>query len=229
MEQLKLELARVTQERRRLQRQASSRMCRSVARREHAVLVATVAFCHVPSAGETIAIAMQHRFADILWEDVVSCTREIENRFLRTSEDELGQWLEWQGGLTPKTITEAKRLVEEARLHVWISEQNCAQGVAPPPQFVWEKRCALVIENHGTFSKTGAEHHSRSDAAKKWVQRFRQRWDLVLGRQEAKDVLPVGIMRSKVMIQSYPKKTFCVTFNFRFMVRMLAPFWGPFN
>ena len=203
MEQLKLELARVTQERRRLQRQANSRRCRSVARREHAVLVATVAFCHVPSAGETIATAMQHRFADILWEDLVSCTREIENRFLRTSEDELGQWLEWQGGLTPKTITEAKRLVEEARLHVWISDQNCAQGVAPPPQFVWEKRCALVIENHGTFSKTGAEHHARSDAAKKWVQRFRQRWDLVLGRQEAKDVLPVGIMRNKVRIQSY--------------------------
>jgi len=209
MEQLKLELARVTQERRRLQRQANSRMSRSVARREHALLVATVAFCHVPFAGETIAIAMQHSFSDILWDDVVSCAREIENRFLRTSDDELGQWLEWQGGLTPKTITEAQRLVEEARLHVWISDQNSAQGVAPPPQFVWEKRCALVIQHHGTLSKTGAEHHSRSDAAKKWVQRFRQRWDLVLGRQEAKDVLPVGIMRSKVMTHSYPKNILC--------------------
>jgi hypothetical protein len=216
MEQLKLELARVTQERRRLQRQASSRMCRSVARREHAVLVATVAFCHVPSAGETIAVAMQHRFKHILWEDVVSCTREIEDRFLQTSVDELGQWLEWQGALTRKTITEAKRLVEDTRLHVWISNQNCAQGVAPPPQFVWEKRCALVIENHDTFSKTGAERHSRSDAAKKWVQRFRQRWDLVLGRQEAKDVLPVGIMRSKVMIQSHQKDIVCYKhFSFR--------------
>jgi len=132
MEQLKLELARVSQERRRLQRQANSRLCRSVARREHAVLVATVAFCHVPTAGETIAAAIQHRFKDVLWEDVVSCTREIEDRFLQTSVDELGQWLEWQGSLPRRTIAEAKRLVEETRLHVWISNQNCAQGVAPP-------------------------------------------------------------------------------------------------
>ena len=62
-----------------------------------------------------------------------------------------------------------------------------------------------MIENHDTFAKTGAERHARSDAAKKWVQRFRQRWDLVLGRQEAKDVLPVDIMRTKVMIQFLPK------------------------
>ena len=72
-----------------------------------------------------------------------------------------------------------------------------------------------MIQHHGTLSKTGAEHHSRSDAAKKWVQRFRQRWDLVLGRQEAKDVLPVGIMRSKVMTHSYPKNILCyIQFSF---------------
>ena len=228
MEQLNLELARVTQERIRLQRQANSRMCRSVARREHAVLVATVAFCHVTSAVETIAVAMQHRFNDVLWEDVVSCAREIEERFLQASVDELGQWLEWQGALDRKTVTQAKRLVEEVRLHVWISMQNSAQGVSPPPQFVWERRCALVIENSGSLAVAGAERPPRSDAARKWVQRFRRRWNLVLGRQEAKDVLPVSTMRSKVRSRC-SQNTLRDTNSFHFVVQMLAPFWGPFN
>ena len=49
--------------------------------------------------------------------------------------DTLAQWLDWSN--IPRTIqSEAQRLVEDARLLHWIGEQNSAQGVAPPPQFV---------------------------------------------------------------------------------------------
>ena len=202
MEHFTAELARLSQERKRLQSQSDKQKSRRDARREHALLVATVAFCHEPTAGETIAAAMQQKFKHVVHEDVVSCTREIEKRFLATSVEMLAQWLDWEGDLPRKTLAVAKRLVEDVRLHVWVSKQNSTQGVAPPPQFVWERRCALVIENRGPYAEAGAERPPRSYAAKKWVQRFRRRWNLVLGRQEAKDVLPVSIMRSKVMRRS---------------------------
>ena len=75
MEHFTAELARLSQERRRLQSQADKQKSRRDARREHALLVATVAFCHEPTAGETIAAAMQQKFKHVFHEDVVSCTR----------------------------------------------------------------------------------------------------------------------------------------------------------
>ena len=132
MEQLTTELAPLSQESRRLQKQAAKQQSRRHARREHALLVATVAFCHEPTAGETIAAAMKRKYKHVFHEDLVSCTREIEGRFLETSVDKLAQWLDWEGDLPKTNLTEAKRLVEEVRLHVWISIQNSTQGVAPP-------------------------------------------------------------------------------------------------
>ena len=38
---------------------------------------------------------------------------------------------------------------------------------------------------------------ARSAAAKKWLQRFRKRWNLCLGRLPAKDTLPTETMRAK--------------------------------
>ena len=38
---------------------------------------------------------------------------------------------------------------------------------------------------------------ARSAAAKKWLQRFRKRWNLCLGRLPAKDTLPTESMRAK--------------------------------
>ena len=132
----------------------------------------------------------------------MSCSQGIEKRFRGTSVEMLAQLLKRECDLPRKTLEVAKRLVEDVRLHVWVSKQNSTQGVAPPPQFVWERRCALVIENRGPYAEASAGRPPRSYAAKKWVQRFRRRWNLVLGRQEAKDVLPVSIMRSKVMRRS---------------------------
>ena len=72
-------------------------------------------------------------------EDVDTCTREIETHFHEIPADTLAQWLDWSDDIPRVARAEARRLVEDAGLLGWIGEQNIAQGVAPPPQFVWEK------------------------------------------------------------------------------------------
>ena len=89
-------------------------------------------------------------------------------------------------------------MVEEARLLHWIGKQNSAQGVAPPPHFVWAKRCALAIDKNSGHQRCAASWRpARSAAAKKWMQRFRKRWNLCLGRLPAKEVLPTATMQAK--------------------------------
>ena len=58
MEQLNAELVRVSAERKRLQRQATGKETRVRARRERALRVGTIAFCHDPIAGSSLANAI---------------------------------------------------------------------------------------------------------------------------------------------------------------------------
>ena len=127
------ELARVSAERDRLQRQAQKERSRRKKQREHAILTATIASCHEPTTEPTIAEATLRRYARAMDEQVADLTHEIETRFLRTPAETLAQWLDWSEDI-PRTVrAEAQRLVEDARLLRWIGEQNCAQGVVPPP------------------------------------------------------------------------------------------------
>ena len=220
MQEISAELARVNAECRRLQRQAQKKRSRRHKQREHALLTATVTFCHEPSAGPTIAKATLRKYARVMEEDVANCTHEIETHFLETPVDTLAQWLGWSEGI-PRTVrTEVQRLVEDARLHRWIGEQNSAQGVAPASQFVWEKQCALAIDNNSS-QETGAAswRPARSAAAKKWMQRFRQRWNLTLGRLLAKDILPTATLQAKARCGSARQYTL--------RSPLLVPFWGP--
>ena len=198
MEEVAAELARNSAELSRLQRQAQKERARVRKQREHALLTATIAFCHEPSAGPTIAAAVKRKYAQAVDEEVGALTRDIESRFLQTSVETLAQWLDWSD-MSGTVRSEAQRFLEDARLLNWIGEQNSAQGIAPPPQFVWEKRCALIIDKT-TLHREGAAswRPARSAAAKKWLQRFRKRWNLCLGRLPAKDVLPSATMQAKV-------------------------------
>ena len=205
MEEVAAELARNTAELKRRQRQAQKERARRRKQREHALLTATIAFCHEPTAGPTIAAATLRKYTRVIDEDVDALTREIETHFLETLVDTLAQWLDWSD--IPRTIeSEAQRLVEDARLLHWIGEQNSAQGVAPPPQFVWEQRCALAIDKNSGHQRCAASWRpARSAAAKKWMQRFRKRWNLCLGRFPAKDVLPTATMQAKARSGSAKK------------------------
>lgn len=220
MEDITAELARVTDERRRLQRQAQKERARQSKQRELALLAATIAFCHEPTAGHTIAEATLRKHARVIGGDVAACAREIETRFLETPVDLLAQWLDWSDDIPRAVRAEAQRLVEDAGLLNWIGEQNSAQGVAPPPQFVWEKRCALAIDSKCGGPRGAASWRpARSAAAKKWMQRFRRRWNLTLGRLPAKDLLPSATMQAKVRAGCAKKSDGAVP--------PPGAFWGP--
>ena len=228
MEDVTAELARVTNECRRLQRQAQKERARQSRQRELALLAATIAFCHEPTAGRTIAEATLRKHARVVGGDVAACVREIETRFLGTPVDLLAQWLDWSDDIPRAVRAEAQRLVEDAGLLVWIGEQNSAQGVAPPPQFVWEKRCALAIDSQSGGPKDAASWRpARSAAAKKWMQRFRRRWNLTLGRLPAKDLLPLATMQAKVRAGCAKKTRGWFRPRVRFGVRGADPILGP--
>ena len=172
MEEVAAELARNSAELSRLQRQAQKERARVRKQREHALLTATIAFCHEPSAGPTIAAAVMRKYAQAVDEEVGALTRDIESRFLQTSVETLAQWLDWSD-MSGTVRSEAQRFLEDARLLNWIGEQNSAQGIAPPPQFVWEKRCALIIDKT-TLHREGAAswRPARSAAAKNGCNAF---------------------------------------------------------
>ena len=134
--EISAELARVTAERTRLQRQAQKERARRRKQREHAFLTATIVFCLEPTARSTIAEATLRKYARVMDENVATCTHGIEVRFLETPVDALAQWHDWSGDI-PRTVrTKTQRLVEAARLLHWIGTQNSAQSVAAPPPFV---------------------------------------------------------------------------------------------
>ena len=138
MDELRAELARVTAERRRLQRQALAKATRLQGRRERALRAGTMAFCHAPAAGKIIATAILRKRENCMGLTVSDCAAELERRFLITPVETLAQWLDWEGDVPAQEMLEAKRWVEEIRLLSWVESQNCTQGVSPPPQFVWE-------------------------------------------------------------------------------------------
>ena len=182
MEEVSAELVRVRAERRRMQKQALQRSWTQQENQERALRVATIACCHAPCASEAIATAIIRKYAAYMSGDVARCKEEIENRFLDTNVDQLAEWLDWTGDILQVDLIEAKRLVEEVSLLSWVHSQNCTQGVSPLPQFVWEQRCLLSIENCCEIDGRASSQRSfRSAAAKKWLQRFRRRWSLAMG------------------------------------------------
>ena len=87
MEEVTAELARVSAELTRRQRQAQTERARLRKQREHALLTATIAFSHEPTAGPTIAAATVRKYARAMGEDVEVCIVEIGTRCLETPRE----------------------------------------------------------------------------------------------------------------------------------------------
>ena len=129
MEQVNAELARVTAEHRRLQKQAFSRESRLRARRERALRVGTIAFCHDPTAGSSLATAILRKYGDCVALDAPRCVAELENRFLKAPMETLAQWLDWEG-----EVPEQERLEGEA-----IGGGGSVAVLGAPPE--WHPKC----------------------------------------------------------------------------------------
>ena len=76
MQEVAAELARNTAELTRRQRQAQKERARRRKHWEHALLTATIAFCHEPTAGRTIAAATLRKYTPFMGEDVDVLTRD---------------------------------------------------------------------------------------------------------------------------------------------------------
>ena len=139
MEDVSAQLKHLQAERRRLEKQARSKEKTGQLWRERAWCVVTIAFCHVPTAGEEISKAVLRKYGDCIDMDVAQCTSETEKRFLETPVDKLAQWLDWEADIPEAELLETKRFVEEVRLLAWVRAQNSVQGVSPPPLFVRDK------------------------------------------------------------------------------------------
>ena len=223
MEAIKEELQKTSAECLRLYKLERQRQARQQVRVEIAWTVGTIAFCHEPAAGIEIVEALQRKYTTILPEDVQECLENIQRRYLDCSVMQLAAWLQWETIKSKIMENTVKNILEEARLHIWICKQNQDQGVAPPPQFVWERRCTLLQELHGDDVDVGSNGQSpKSATAKKWIQRYRLRWNLALGKQPAKDLLPVSKMRDKVFENTCFRKLHLVD-------PFVAPIWGLEN
>ena len=130
MDDITADLACVSVERARLQRQEQKQRARERRQWEQTLQTVTIAFCYEVTAGATFARATLRRCARCMDEDVDVCAHEIEDRFLQTPVAVLAQWLGWTGDVPPAILVEAKRLVEYARLLSWMGEQNSAQGAS---------------------------------------------------------------------------------------------------
>jgi hypothetical protein len=100
------------------------------------------------------------------------------------------------GNMRPRVFRDAKRFTDEAAIHAWVVQQNVVQGIAPPAKKVCEFRRGLqrITEDLGTHDEQTVPLLA---GEKKWVQRFRVRWDFTVGKISAGDVVPVTELRKK--------------------------------
>ena len=84
MEEIAAALARNTAELKCRQKQAQKDRAKRRSKREHALLIATMAFSHEPTAGPAIAAGTLRKYPNVMEESVETLTRIIENRFLET-------------------------------------------------------------------------------------------------------------------------------------------------
>ena len=95
-----------------------------------------------------------------------------------------------------RDVSYAQKLLEDVRVLEWVEDQNSKQGVAPPQRFVWEHRCSHRLCLDVGWSSQSAQAPN-SVGAVKWLQRFRRRWDLQLGRQPVQEIVPLQVLRQK--------------------------------
>ena len=108
---------------------------------------------------------------------------EVEAPLRAASESEmLAMMVYWLEGSTA-VAKQARNLVKERELVAWIEEQNEERGYAPIYKEVYSKKMAL--DHNGDDG--GAIPDDMRKKPRKWLRRFRKRWDLHRGILREKD------------------------------------------
>ena len=192
-------LAAVQQQKRRMLKAMRRKDSTIMQRRQRAWKVAIVSFCHMPEQSQKLAEAILRSYADSFTMSDREFITELERRFLATPVEQLANWLDWQTDLLKAEQEESRRLVADLQLLAWIEGQNTQQGLSPTPGLVWEQRCLLTIQSLQNTQQGFSKRGKATAGAIKWVQRFKQRWKLLLGRLPTGEIVPLEEMRKKVM------------------------------
>ena len=164
--------------------------------REGFLMAALVAFTHEPQRSQDIAWYLTHRSAGLFGNSVKDVVRELEQRWLALPPSTTLQWLDWNAdmGLSPRCVHTAQRMLADLRVVQWVETQNRDRGLCPPPDRILQYRKGTEKEGPGnSFMST-----SMSMSNRRWVQRFRSRWAMRMGRLPARQHLPVELKRRKV-------------------------------
>ena len=137
------------------------------------------------------------------------------------SADELSVFLEWAflelpehvaseivhptKAVSHKRFRRAQTFHNERRLRDWVITQNCTKGLAP-----LSVSCAALWDSLGDADLDPLAVPSRADLTqsrnRKWMQRFRARWQLRLGKIPSREFLSTNDIHDKVFLLWKPKK-----------------------
>ena len=180
-----------------LKRNARRRVDRHEAAFQRHLMVGVLAYTHDPSGLVTYAEHVSRCGGTTRPITADEACRQITERFLGMPNEVLGDWLDWTcAGMTATAVKTAQNLVREFGLVEWVKHQNKVQGVAPPQCFVWQRRCAEMNKVEDCDAVRPREAASSARAVK-WMQRFRARHDLRLGKQPVGHILPVEHLQQK--------------------------------
>ena len=180
---------------------------RSVVKTERAWFVGLLAYCHEPNKGSMIVRALQHRFGDLVPKNPDECMKEIETRYMRADVNDMVKWMDWENIGCQHVIVNAKKLIHDVNLFQWVCEHNRERGMAPWPSIAWKTRVAMLQTSGLEQTSPPQSLDVTTDAkASKWMQRFRHRWDLQLGRPAVKQQLSEGELRDKDSNKRHTKK-----------------------
>ena len=191
---------------RQLTRQVRDTSRRRDRARSRTLHICSVAFAHDAEGLPRYLEYVRRVFPGLFEETEEVLATRIGDMYLATTPDEIARWLNWQcSHLLKSEIDTAKRLVEEARVLRWVEAQNADKGVAPPGRFVWNEFKQIRAE----CTTEAVDQRPHTDwAAKKWLWRFRRRWQVEFGTQPVEEILPVASMQNKVSEEpkTVPKK-----------------------
>ena len=181
-----------------LLRQSCLKLQRAGLRTERAWQVGLIAYCHEPTYGSMIVSALQRRYADIVPKNPDECMKEIETRFMQADVNDMVKWLNWENIGGQYIVDNAKKLIHDVHLFKWICDQNEHRGIAPWPSIAWKTRIHMLQTSGLERTAQSPSLDVSTDAkALKWMQRFRHRWDLQLGRPSVKQPLSEVELRDK--------------------------------
>ena len=167
-------------------------------RRQHILDVAFVLYVIRETAEQTALAYIERRPSEVLQMDTQQVLEYLENRFLETDCEVLSNISDgFEVSISKSAMREAHRFGREEVVYNWIQKQNVEHGLAPPSHFVVQFRRANLQSLSPETTSVTSKNAKAGEL--KWVQRFRRRWGLRLGRVPVGEVVPVEKLRAKVI------------------------------